>query len=101
MTLHLVFHRPDDPAGSTEEAAVRAALRETVWEVADSHWAVGEEALLVSTDLSPHYLLSHFRRGVARRGHASAGVLLVVPVASNAAWSGLPEDAAEWVKSLL
>ena len=101
MTLHLVIHRPDGSAGSPEEAAVRAALRETVWEVADSHWEASEEALLVSTDLSPDYLLSHFRRGLARRGYPSAGVLLVVPVAPNSAWSGLPDDAAEWVKSLL
>ena len=101
MTLHLVIHRPDDPAGSPEDAAVRAALREAVWEVADSHWTAGEEVLLVSTDLSPDYLLSHFRRGLARRGHPSPGLLMVVPMGSNATWSGLPEDTAAWMESVL
>jgi hypothetical protein len=97
MTLHLVIHRPD----AAQDQAIRAALIETVWEVADSHWSAGEEALLVSSDLSPDYLLSHFRRGLARRGHASPGLLLVVPMGQNCAWFGLPQDAADWVKSTI
>lgn len=101
MTLHLVIHRPNDPAGSEGEAALRAALRDAVWEVADSHWAPCDEALLVSTDLSPDYLLDHFRGGLARRGHSDPGMLLVVPVSAKAAWSGLPAEAETWISELL
>jgi hypothetical protein len=101
MTLHLVIHRPDAPAGSEAEAAIRAALRDAVWEVADSHWSPCEEALLVSCDLSPDYLVSHFRNGLARRGHAEPGMLLVVPVGATAAWSGMPADAEGWIRDLL
>ena len=101
MTLHLVIHRPEEPAGSAAEAAIRTALREAVWEVADSHWEPCEEALLVSSDLSPDYLLSHFRSGLARRGHPQPGMLLVVPVGTTAAWSGLPPDAEAWMAEFL
>ena len=97
MTLHLVIHRPDAASGSAAEAAIRAALREAVWEVADSHWAPCEEVLLVSTDLSPDYLLAHFTKGLARRGHDAPGMLAVVPVGSAAAWSGLPPEAESWI----
>jgi hypothetical protein len=101
MTLHLVVHRPDEPAGSEAEGLIRAALRDAVWEVAESHWAPGGpggEAVLVSSDLSPDYLVSHFRRAMARRGFASPGLLLVVQVGERAAWAGLPPDTASWVK---
>ncbi len=97
MTLHLVVHQAAGAAGSEAEKAERAALVEAVWEVADSHWAAGEEALLVSTDLSPDYLTRHFRIGLARRGFPKAGMLIVVPVAATAAFSGLPAEAAAWV----
>lgn len=97
MTLHLVIHRPDAPTGSEAEAAIRAALREAVWEVADSHWTPCDEVLLVSTDLSPDYLLSHFRKGLARRGHPAPGLLAVVKVGEDAAWHGLPAEAADWI----
>jgi hypothetical protein len=97
MTLHLVIHRPGATEGSDAEAAIRTALGEAVWEVADSHWAPCNEALLVSTDLSPDYLLAHFRRALAQRGHPDPGMLLVVPFGAAAVWSGLPEDAEAWV----
>lgn len=97
MTLHLVIHRPDAATGSPAEEAIRTALREAVWEVADSHWAPSDEVMLVSTDLSPDYLLAHFTKGLARRGHAEPGILAVVPVGATAAWSGLPPEAATWI----
>jgi hypothetical protein len=97
MTLHLVVHKAAGAAGSDAERAERAALVEAVWEVADSHWGAAAEALLISTDLSPDYLTRHFRTGLARRGFPKAGLLIVVPVTSAAAFSGLPEDAAAWV----
>lgn len=97
MTLHLVIHQAAAAPGSEAERAERAALAEAVWEVADSHWAAGAEALLVSTDLSPDYLTSHFRKGLARRGFPKAGMLIVAPVTAAAAFSGLPPDAADWV----
>jgi len=101
MTLHLVVHRPEEPPGSDAEAAVRAALRDAVWELADSHWAPNEETMLVSTDLSPDYILTHFRNFLARRGFAQPGMLLVVPIGEAAAWSGLPEDARRWMEEVL
>jgi hypothetical protein len=100
MTLHLVVHRPDEPAGSEAEGKIRAALRDAVWEVADSHWApdaTGGDCVLVSTDLSPDYLLSHFRRAVARRGFADPGLLLVVTVGDRAAWTGLSPETEAWL----
>ncbi len=101
MTLHLVIHRPAAPAGGEPEAAERTALREAVWEVADSHWAPTEETLMVSCDLSAAYLLSHFKVALARRGHADPGFLLVVPMGAEAAWTGLPQDGEAWIKDLL
>ncbi|WP_372623676.1 hypothetical protein [Falsiroseomonas sp.] len=97
MTLHLVIHRPDAAEGSTGETAIRAALSDAVWEVADSHWAPCKEAVLVSTDLSPDYLLAHFRQALAQRGHTDPGMLLVVPVGPTASWSGMPADAEAWI----
>ena len=97
MTLHLVIHRPDAAPGTEAEGAIRAAMRDAVWEVADSHWSPCDEALLVSTDLSPDYLLAHFRKALAQRGHAEPGMLFVVPVGQAAAWSGLPADAEAWL----
>lgn len=97
MTLHLVVHRPDAPAGSEAEESQRAALRDAVWEVAESHWAPGGDSLLVSSDLSPDYLLAHFRRSFARRGFPEPGMLVVVQVGERAAWSGLPADVEPWV----
>lgn len=98
MTLHLVVHQAAAAAGSEAEQAERAALAETVWEVAESHWAAGPAALLVATDLSPDYLARHFRAGLARRGFPDPGLLLVVPVTPRAVLEGLPADAASWVE---
>jgi hypothetical protein len=101
MTLHLVVHRPNEPAGSEAEALVRAALRDAVWEVADSHWAPGGaegEAVLVSSDLSPDYLVSHFRRATARRGFPDAGLLMVVQVGERAAWAGIGSETGRWIE---
>lgn len=100
MTLHLVVHQAAAAAGSDAERAERAALAEAIWEVADSHWAAGPDALLVSTDLTPAYLTQHFRSGLARRGFPKAGMLIVVPVTSPAAFSGMPEDVAQWVDEI-
>ncbi|WP_270936142.1 hypothetical protein [Falsiroseomonas oryzae] len=97
MALYLVIHRPDEAAGSAADTASRAALRDAVWEVADSHWAPTEEATLVSTDLSADYLLAHFRSGMARRGYKEPGLVMVVPMRDGAAFAGLPEDGAAWI----
>ena len=101
MTLQLVIHHPDHPAGSAAAAAERDALRDAAWEVADSHWAPSDEALLVSTDLSAEYLLAHFRAGLARRGHPAPGMLLILPLGATAAWSGMPPDADAWLRAAL
>jgi hypothetical protein len=101
MTLHLVIHRPGASAGSDDAAASRAALLEAVWEVADSHWAPTDEALLVSCDLSSAYLLSHFKVGLTRRGHPDPGLLLVVPMSEDSAWMGMAPDGEEWVRGAL
>lgn len=101
MTLHLVVHRPDAPAGSEAEKALRAALRDTVWEVAESHWAPTEETTLVATDLSPDYLIAHFRSGLARRGFPEPGMVLVVPLRDGAAWAGLPTDGEAWIAEMM
>jgi hypothetical protein len=101
MTLHLVIHSPPAPAGSPEEAAIRSALQEAVWEIADSHWSPADGSLLVATDLSPAYLVQHFRSGLGRRGCPDPGLLLVVPVTDTAAWTGLPKDAEAWLKDVV
>jgi hypothetical protein len=101
MSLHLVVHRPNEPAGSEAEGLIRTALRDAVWEVADSHWSPGGpegEAVLVSTDLSPDYLISHFRRAMARRGFPEPGLLMVVEVGERAAWTGIDAATEAWMR---
>lgn len=99
MTLSLLIHRPEGSAEKVEE--MRAALRDAVWEVAEAHWALGGDAVLVSSDVSPDYLLDHFRRALGRRGFASAGLLMVVGVGPRAAWTGLPAEAETWLREAL
>ena len=99
MSLALVIHRPD--ARAEEAAGMRTAVRDAVWEVADAHWALSEDILLVSCDLSPDYLLDHFRRGLARRGYADGGLLFVTSIGPRAAWQGLPREAAAWLADTL
>lgn len=100
MTLSLVMFRPEGVAVAIA-AEMRTAVRDAVWEVADAHWALGEDAMLVSADLSPDYLVDHFRRALARRGHEVAGLLLVTGVGPRAAWLGLPREAEAWLREAL
>lgn len=105
MTLSIVIHRPEsDPAGdppADQAEAMRQAVRDAVWEIADAHWAIGSDAILVSTDLSPAYMVSHFRRALSRRGFDRTGHLLVTSVGPKAAWSDLPDEADDWLKETL
>lgn len=104
MTLSIVIHRPEGATDLPPDAAsegMRVAVRDAVWEIADAHWALGSDAILVSTDLSPDYMLSHFRRALARRGYEESGLLLVSTVGPKAAWSGLPDEAEGWLKDVL
>jgi hypothetical protein len=101
MPLLLVIHRPPEPPGSDADAACRTALRDAVWEVAESHWTIGAEALLAASDLSPGYLLAHFKAGLTRRGFPDPGVILVVPVGADAARVGLPAEAEAWMGETL
>ncbi len=97
MTLHLVVHRPEETPGSETDAALRAALRDAIWEVAESHWSPGGDVVFASSDLSPEYLVAHFRRSLARRGFPEAGMLVVTPLGEKAAWSGMPADVEAWI----
>lgn len=99
MTLSLVIHRPD--AGPETAETMRAAVRDAVWEVADAHWTLGTDLIFVSCDLSPDYLLNHFRRALARRNLAAEGTLLVTALGPRTAWAGLPQDAEEWLRGAL
>ena len=107
MSLSLVIHRPDaaDAVGANPEAGgvegMRKAVRDAIWEVADAHWAVADDSILVSTDLSPSYLVSHFQRAVARRGFSRTGMLLVTTVGPKASWSGLPAESEAWLRDML
>ena len=107
MTLWFVIHRPEEgdagtPAPSAEAAsAMRSAVRDAMWEIADAHWALGQDAALVSTDLSPDYLVEHFRRALARRGFDSPGLLLVATAGPRAAWCGLPPEADAWLRETM
>lgn len=95
MSLTMVIHRPD--AATDGVADMRAAMRDAVWEVADAHWALSDDTMLVSCDLSPAYLLAHFEQSLSRRGFASAGLLLVTTIGPRAAWRGLPAEAESWL----
>jgi hypothetical protein len=99
MALSLLFHRPSGTGDAAEE--MRTAVRDAVWEVAEAHWVLGEEAVLVSSDLSAEYLRDHFRRALGRRGHAETGLLLVTSVGPQAAWAGLPQEAEAWLHDAL
>ncbi len=103
MTLLLVIHRPEGlPEGHPGSLAeMRAAVRDAIWEVADAHWALGEDSVLVSTDLSPSYMVSHFQRALKRRGYTESGLLVVTSVGPKAAWSGLPPEAEAWLRDAL
>jgi hypothetical protein len=104
MTLSIVIHRPEgasDGPADAEVEGMRLAVRDAVWEIADAHWALGNDAILVSTDLSPDYMLSHFQRALARRGYPESGFLLVSSVGPKAAWSGLPTEAEGWLRDVL
>ncbi|NGM20267.1 hypothetical protein G3576_09600 [Roseomonas stagni] len=107
MSLSLVIHRPDaaDAEGASPEAGgaegMRKAVRDAIWEVADAHWAVADDSILVSTDLSPSYLVSHFQRALARRGFRRTGLLLVTTVGPKASWAGLPPDSEAWLRDML
>lgn len=107
MSLSLVIHRPEaaDAADASPDAGgvaeMRKAVRDAIWEVADAHWAVAEDSILVSTDLSPSYLVSHFKRALARRGFTRSGLLLVTTVGPKAAWSGLSADSEAWLRDML
>jgi len=57
--------------------------------------------VMAATDLSPGYLLGHFSRAIARRGHKAPGQLLVVPFAPRSAFAGLPAEAESWVRAQL
>lgn len=94
MGLSLLLHRPDD----TDPKAVRETLRDAVWEVADAHWAISHDAVLISSDLSPEYLVDHFRRAVARRDQRITGMLIVTAIGPRAAWLGLPPEADAWLR---
>jgi hypothetical protein len=100
MPLHLVIHRPV-PAEDGDTETARAAVRDAVWEVAESHWPAGAEALVAASDLSSGYLLSHFRRALARRGIDDPGLLIVAPMGEGAAWTGLPAEAQAWMDEAL
>lgn len=99
MTLVLVVHHPDGDVATTSE--IRTALRDAIWEVADAHWALSEHAVIAATDLSPDYLLGHFSRAIARRGHKSPGQLLILPIAERSAFVGLPGEAERWMRAQL
>jgi hypothetical protein len=104
MTLSIVIHRPEgtsDGPADAEVEGMRLAVRDAVWEIADAHWALGNDAILVSTDLSPDYMLSHFQRALARRGYPESGFLLVSSLGPKAAWSGLPAEAEGWLRDVL
>jgi hypothetical protein len=95
MTLALVLHQPPTLAA----AEIRGALRDAVWEVAEAHWTLGDESMIVACDLSADYLMSHFTRAMARRGFADPGLMLVVPLSPRSAWRGLPPEAAAWLRA--
>jgi hypothetical protein len=98
MALHLVLHQ-SAPTGRRDDAEdIRIALQDAVWEVAESHWAAGNETLLVSSDLSSDYLLSHFRRALTRRGIPQPAFLLVAPLGERPAMIGVPADAEGWME---
>ncbi|MBX9593208.1 MAG: hypothetical protein K2X46_02500 [Roseomonas sp.] len=107
MSLSLVIHRPEaaDAADASPDSGgvegMRKAVRDAVWEVADAHWAVADDSILVSTDLSPSYLISHFKRALARRGFDRSGLLLVTTVGPKAAWSGLSSESEAWLRDML
>jgi hypothetical protein len=96
MKLVLLLHRAD--RGAAEAAARRAAIEAAIWEVAESHWAVSEEAVVLACDLSADYLLRHFRRALAEAGLDGTGWLLLAPLRGPPRGHGLPRDIAAWLR---
>ncbi len=98
MALHLVLHQPAPSACRDEAEDIRVALQDAVWEVAESHWAAAAGTMLVSSDLSSDYLLSHFRRALSRRGVPQPAFLVVAPLAERPAMIGVPAEAEGWME---
>jgi len=101
MALHLILHRADPTTDHETAEDIRAVFADVVWEVAESHWAPAEDALLVSSDLSSDYLLAHFRRALKRRGAPEPAFLFVAPLADQPAMLGVPAEAEDWIAAAL
>ena len=91
MPICLVLHE----LGRAGQAAEQA-LFDAVFEVASSHWRVTPSATLVGTDVSPAYLRDHLLRALRDAG-APAGLMVVAPLAGQAAWHGIPPEGEEWI----
>ena len=91
MPISLVLHELG-PAGQAAEQA----LFDAVFEVASSHWRVTPGATLVGTDVSPAYLRDHLLHALEAAG-APPALLLVTPLAADAAWHGIPPEGEEWI----
>jgi hypothetical protein len=98
MGVSLVIHGAADGTAATS-AAVRDVVRDAVWQVADTHWAIGPDHMMVGSDLSPDYLADHFARALARQGLGGAATLLVTRIDRQARWRGLPLDGETWLRS--
>jgi hypothetical protein len=91
MPICLVLHELG-LAGPAAETAFFGAI----FEVASSHWRVTPGATLVGTDVSPAYLRDHLLHALDAAG-APPAVVLVTPMAADAAWHGIPPEGEEWI----
>jgi hypothetical protein len=91
MPICLVLHELVQASPAAEQALFGA-----VFEVASSHWRVTPSATLVGTDVSPAYLRDHLLRALDDAG-APPSLMLVTPLAEEAAWHGIPPEGEEWM----
>jgi hypothetical protein len=92
MPLSLILH---DLAGLAPDDEKR--FFEAIFQIAPEHWRILPGTTLVSTGVSPAYLLDHLLRALPPE--ARAGTLLVTSrVPEDAAWHGLPAEGASWVR---
>jgi hypothetical protein len=91
MPICLVVHELGLAGPGAEQALFSA-----VFEVSSSHWRVTPTATLVGTDVSPAYLRDHLLRALDDAG-APPALMLVTPLAAEAAWHGVPPEGEEWM----
>ena len=90
MSLLITLHDGD--------RAVSDVLEDSIWQLSESHWALGT-GLMVVTGVSPNYLSVHLSRALERAGLRAW--LMVMHLDPEACLDGLPAEGRAWLQAAL